>query len=308
MIAAAVALAAVLVWVLLRDEATLPSPVRQADLEVFDLPAVPRSVTTTDDAIWIAFADQTLRKVDPADGTISARARLPFLPGQVIYAHDSIWVGAIQGEVIARVDPETAEIVEEVEIGTTPQSLTADEDTLFAAAFDEGLVRGVDPGSGEAGDTLFDSDDAFPSAITAAFGSLWVTDVVQDTVTRVDLASSESDQTIAVGDSPTDVLPGSGSIWVANFNERTVTQIDPRTDEPGPSIAVGAKPGPMATAAGFVWVLRPGSDSFVLIDPEAGRWTGDVYEVGDTPQDIAAGLGSVWIVAQDLTLTRVPID
>lgn len=305
--ALAIALAALLVWLLFRKPETARSPVRVRDFQSFEITGIPLTVTTSSEAVWVGLADQMLVKLDPRDGSQLERTRLPFIPAQMLATSGDVWVGAVAGNLVARVDARNGEIVERIEIGTTPQAVAGDESGLFVSAFDDGRVVRLDPDTGEVGDAVFRSTEAFPSAIVSAYGSLWITDVVQDVVTRVPLQGGER-STVPVGDSPTDVIAAFDSIWVANFNERTVTRVASDSGEVSSTIAVGAKPGPMAVEAGFVWVLRPGADDFVLIDPDAGRWTGDVYEVGERPQDIAVGHGAVWIVTQDQMLTRVPIS
>jgi streptogramin lyase len=295
-----------LLALLFRDsDGSATSPVRRGSFEVFELDGIPLAVAVSEDAVWVALSDQSVVKLDPEDGTELARTRVPFIPSQVMVAHGSVWVGAIEGTSIVRFPEGSIKQAEPIEVGTTPQSLAAGPDDVFVSAFDEGLVRRLDPETGAVGDVVYRSEEAFPSAMVAAFESLWIADVVQDFVIRSGPDGGEN-VTIPVGDSPTDLVAAFDSVWVANFNERTVSEVDPVSEEAGPAIAVGAKPGPMAAASGFLWVLRPGQDGFVVVDPEAGRWTGDVYEVGDAPQDIAAGLGSVWIVTQDSKLTRIP--
>lgn len=292
-------------WFLLRDpDPSVPSPVSESTFDEFPVGGIPRWVTTTTDGIWVAFADQTVVKLDPESGSRLARTRLPFLPGQMIATGGSVWVGAIEGTDIARLNARNAALVDQVEVGTTPQSLAADADSLFVAAFDDGTVERVDPKTAEVSEAIYRDGDAFPSSVTSAFESLWVSDVVQDIVTRLPV-DGES-QEIPVGDSPTRMVAGEDAIWVANFNARSVSRIDPGSGDVT-EILVGGKPGAIAFAGSHVWVLRPGSDSFVLIDTESGRWTGHAYAVAEAPQDITAGQGYVWIVSQEGTLTRVPI-
>ena len=308
MIVGALLLAGFATWVLVREPKTLaPPPISESTFERFQIGGIPRSVLTTPDAVWVARGDRSVLKLDPSDGSRIAKTRLSFLPAQMVSAGGAVWVGAIEGTTIARLDPDTAKVVSEVEVGTTPQSLATDETNLYVAAFDDGVVERLDPDTGEVLEEVFGGRESFPSAVLPAYGSLWVSDVVVDTVTRVPAPSGERSE-VTVGDSPTRLVAGRGAVWVANFNARSVSRIDPEVDDPPTEILVGGKPGAMVFAEGYVWVLRPGSDSLVAIDTAAGRWTGHVYEVAAAPQDIAAGHGSLWIVSQEGTITRVPIE
>ena len=307
MIAFAVALAGFALFWLVRDpQEVRPSSLSETEFKEFDIGGIPRSVTTTADGVWVGRADRSVIKVHPRTGKTLAKVRLPFLPGQMIATGGTVWVGAIEGTSIGRLDPRTAKLVDEIEVGTTPQSLAVAEDGVLVAAFDDGVVKRLDATSGEVGDEILSGSEEFPSSVAAGFGAVWISDVVDDVVTRVGDESGDILE-VAVGDSPTRVITGEGSVWVANFNARSVSRIDPDVpDEPAAEILVGGKPGAMAVSDGYVLVLRPSSDSLVLIDAVAGRWTGDVYELAEAPQDIAAGHGYFWIAGQDGTLTRVP--
>ena len=307
MIAFAVAVAGFALFWLVRDpEAVRSSSLDESDFKHFDIGGIPRSVTTTSDGVWVGRADRSVIKVDPRTGKTLATVRLPFLPGQMVATEGTVWIEAIEGTSIARLDPLTAKLVDEIEVGTTPQSLAVAEDGVLVAAFDDGVVKRLDTTSGEVADEILSGSEEFPSSVAAGFGAVWISDVVDDVVTRVG-DESGSLLEVPVGDSPTQVITGEGAVWVANFNARSVSRIDPDDpDEPVAEILVGGKPGAMAVGAGYVLVLRPSTDSLVLIDAEAGRWTGDVYALAEAPQDIVAGHGFFWIAGQDGTLTRVP--
>ena len=306
-VAAGLAVAVVAVWFLVRPPHDVASPpLEKARVRTFDIGGVPRVVTASDDGVWVGRGDRTLLKLDPEDASVVARTRLSFLPADLLLAGGSLWVGAIDGDRIARVDPITVEVLDEIRVGTTPQALAADADHLYVAAFDDGAVKQLDLAGGRIERTISRAESAFPSSVVAVYDGLWVSDVVRDVVSRLP-TSYGSTVELPVGDSPTQVAAGEGSIWVANFNARTITRVDAASAEIAETIAVGAKPGAIAFGEGFLWVLRPATDSLIPIDASARRWTGDVYEVGDAPQDIAVTGTDLWIVSQDGTLTRFPI-
>ncbi|MDP9069433.1 MAG: YncE family protein [Actinomycetota bacterium] len=301
----AVAVAGVLVVVVAapRSEDTRPG----LDVETIPVGDAPQAIGYGALGVWVAHgADETLQRVDAERGE---PVELDALPGGVAVTEDAVWVGFIQGSKVARVDPssESRGSVSKVSVGRTPQAVASDGRSLWVAAFDEGTIWKIDLVSGEVEGEPLRLPDAFPSAIAVGFGSIWVTDVVDDVLIRIDPESLSVSETIPVGDSPTGIAAGEGGVWVANFNDSTVSHIDPATNsEVGAPIVVGGQPSAIAAGDGYVWVARPDDDSIIRIDPEESEWTGEVFAVGDQPQAIAVGAGSVWVANQaEDTVTRL---
>ena len=92
-----------------------------------------------------------------------------------------------------------------------------------------------------------------PSAMAYGEGALWVANLEDDTVTRIDPGTSSA-FTIRVGAEPSAVAVGAGSVWVANAGERTVSRIDPVRNEVVRTIEIGNTPAGIVVAGGSVWV------------------------------------------------------
>ncbi len=287
---------------------TRPTARPGLDAQTLKVGDAPQAIGYGPLGVWVAHgADETLQRVDGA--TEDEPVELKALPGGVAVTDSGIWVGFIQGSKIARVRPadDGGGGVSRVSVGRTPQALASDGTSLWVAAFDDGSIWKIDLESGMVDGDPIELPDAFPSAIAVGFGSIWVTDVVDDVLIRIDPTSRSVIETIAVGDSPTSVAAGEDGLWVANFNDGTVSHIDPASNsEVGVPVVVGGQPSAIAAGEGYVWVTRPDDDTLIRIDPQESEWTGEVFEVGDQPQAVAIGAGSVWVANQgDDTVTRL---
>lgn len=307
-------------WMFLSSRPTERVPLTTGTIEVGDNP---QQLGFGGLGLWVANGgDQTVASIDPATAETGEAIALGTLPGAVVVTDDSVWVGSIEGRSIVRVVPgeEGAEAeVTKVKVGRTPQAIALGDGSLWVAAFDDGTIWQIDLASGGAVGEPFQLEGAFPSAIAYGFGSLWVTDVVDDTLLRLDEATGEVEQTIAVGDSPTGIAIDENGVWVANFNDATVSHIDPETDAAvGEAIVVGGKPGGIAAGDDYIWVTRQPSEeqddipqgerkgSLIRIDPVENEWTGEVFTVGDAPQGVVVGAGSIWVADQESdTVTRL---
>jgi YVTN family beta-propeller protein len=149
-----------------------------------------------------------------------------------------------------------------------------------------------------------------PSAVAGGPGAIWVANIDDRTVSRVDPGSLSGQRTIPVPSTPTGLAVGFGSVWVANGVAGTVSRLDPGTDRVLATTSVTQvvpAGGSIATGAGSVWVVY--SNSVVArIDPNTGivRATG---VAGGGPTGVAFGGGSLWIAnSVDDTVSRILPD
>ena len=172
-------------------------------------------------------------------------------------------------------------------------------------------VAEIDPGSNKVVGQVPNAG-ARPSSITYGSGSLWVANLDDQTVSRIDPSTNAVAQDIPVGDTPTGLATSPGAVWVVGSiptsSSIAVRRIDPRFDSVGKRVLVdnvvpgGA--GSVAALGNTVWVapssgllsrFNPGSARVVQqVDPNAG------------PTAVAVGAGAVWVADSDSnTVSRV---
>jgi ABC-type transport system substrate-binding protein/class 3 adenylate cyclase len=151
---------------------------------------------------------------------------------------------------------------------------------------------------------------ARPVAITSGAGALWVANLDDQSVTRVDLSSRRSVRNIPIGDAPTALAATSTAVWVTD-GTGAVSKIDPRYNRVtsrrslvGSGSFFHGTVRPTVAAFGSIWVVHP--DGYVSrFDDDSGQGMGSV-DVGNGPSAIAAGANSVWVTnLSDGTMTRI---
>jgi ABC-type transport system substrate-binding protein/class 3 adenylate cyclase/DNA-binding beta-propeller fold protein YncE len=151
---------------------------------------------------------------------------------------------------------------------------------------------------------------ARPVAMASAAGALWVANLDDQSVTRVDVSSRRALRNVPIGGAPTALAAARSGVWVTD-GTGNLSKIDARYDRVTArrSLAVYGSHStgtvrPTLAAFGSIWVVDP--DGYVLrVDADSGRKMASVG-VGNGPSAIAAGAGSLWVTnSADGTVTRI---
>ncbi len=149
-----------------------------------------------------------------------------------------------------------------------------------------------------------------PVAVTSRAGALWVANLDDQSVTRVNASSRRAVRSVPLGGAPTGLTATSSGVW-ATEGYGDVTKVDPRYDRVTLQRHLSARPSgqvppgsSLLAAFESIWVVDP--DGYVLrVDPASGRSTGSV-DVGNDPSAIGAGFDSLWVANRaDGTVTRI---
>ena len=138
-----------------------------------------------------------------------------------------------------------------------------------------------------------------------------------NSLAAIDTGSNRVTAVVPVGTQPGAVVSGFGSLWVANLEDQTVSRINPSTLRPVGNISVAAPPTGLAAAGGAVWVLEstldgaafPSTSNIAVgrIDPEFNTLE-PTSRIGDVAVDasaIAPDGNSVWVAPTGGLLTRL---
>ena len=130
-----------------------------------------------------------------------------------------------------------------------------------------------------------------PSAVVSGAGFLWVTNPLDQTLTKVDIRSRTVVDTIDIGVRGEDVSVGTESVWVGDEIGGTIVRVDPRTGELGESVDVGPGLSDLDTGLGYVWAVR--GNEVLRIDQSTGA-IDETVELGSEIVDIEVSQGNVW--------------
>lgn len=153
---------------------------------------------------------------------------------------------------------------------------------------------------------------ARPSAITFGSGSLWIANLDDRTVTRVDPRTLFLLRTFPLADPPTGIAAAGGGIWVVGSSPSatsvSVSRIDPQFEAIGNTVRIGnvvpGSPGAVAARGASLWVA-PFSGPLARLDPR----TGHIFTQLDpnaAPTGLSLGADAVWVTDSDAdNVTRI---
>jgi len=142
-----------------------------------------------------------------------------------------------------------------------------------------------------------------PCAVLGAADAIWVADIVDARVDRIDPATGKITARIKTGLQPCGMAYGARSVWVENYGADTVTRIDVRTLR-SRTYPVGASPYDVTFLAGAAWVTNYAASTVTRIDAATGRTRS--ITVGLSPEGIARAAGALWTANYgDGTVSRI---
>jgi YVTN family beta-propeller protein len=156
----------------------------------------------------------------------------------------------------------------------------------------------IDPNTNEIADEI--QVGIRPGPVAVGGGAVWVGNLDERTLTKVDAARRASAGTFPLENrTPTGVAVGAGSVWVAHGVLGKLAQVDPQFGQVAETIdiageALGAVNGAVTVGAGSVWAVF-GDSTFARIDPVAVRLAGETA-AGSAPAGVAVQSGYVWVV------------
>ena len=162
-----------------------------------------------------------------------------------------------------------------------------------------------------------------PGTQVQAGGSVWVANLDDSTITRIDAATRRVRATLAPSGSITGLAAGGGAVWVADAASGVARRVDPaigavthttellgRRDGPPQSTDLQS---PVAFGAGSLWAARWGV--ITRFDASGTRRLATI-QVGNEPMGIAVGAGATWVtddldnnvlrIVDDTVVDRIP--
>jgi YVTN family beta-propeller protein len=215
-------------------------------------------------SLWVAQPDRGIvARLDLDAGSVTDTIRVGNSPSGIAIGEGSVWVTNAGDGTVSRINVETNEVSQTLRAGSVPTGIATGDGVLWIADSIGGALLRVDPASEEIASVPL---AGLPSGVAFTPEGVWVS-IAPNTVARVDPDGQNVVFTQPVGNGPTAVVAAFGSVWVGNHLDGTVTRLEPSTGRALATIPVGQGPNALVSAAGSVWVANEFDDAVVSIDP-----------------------------------------
>jgi YVTN family beta-propeller protein len=166
---------------------------------------------------------------------------------------------------------------------------------------DSHAVAVIDPSTNEVTTAVSVGTSPGPLAFEPRSHSVWVGNLDDDSVTRIDSRPIRTGRTVAIGERPVGLAAGDGTVWVAGATRTrpfvTVRRIDARFDKVHSPIPIESLPeGGASIALGrrSLWIA-PSFGLLTRLDAATGRVRGPRIDAGHSPGTVASNGHTVWV-------------
>jgi YVTN family beta-propeller protein len=172
------------------------------------------AVAVGDAAVWAAYSDATVAKVDPDVNRVVATDFAGRSPAGAAFGAGSLWVANHAQNTVSRFDPRSFGKGKNavIDVGRGPSGVAFGGGYVWVANTDDDSVSRIDPSTRVV--RRVSVGDA-PIAVAYGVDSVWVADRGDGTVKRLDPRSGKVNATIHVGNSPSGIAVEEGLVWVS---------------------------------------------------------------------------------------------
>jgi hypothetical protein len=310
-----------------------------------------RALAVSDKYVFALDRDRHLFRVDTTTSEVTGSLQLPeseWPESNVVYADGAVWVTVAspdtarqpESDSLLRIDPFTERVIR-IHVGHSPIGIAITPGFVWTANHRGELAADGNP-TGDFDisrvDTTSNSEVGRlrverrplttgccgPSEMTAAAGSIWITDPQEKgsgQVIRIDPANGAVNAVISFASANTsacgNVVGDDVAVWVqSGCDGREVTRINPQSNRIVKKLSLGAIVQSVALGNGSLWATtndpRGGSSTALdRINPSTNKLIGRTRlktpsseDGGAGPLPLAISAGSIW-VASDNKLIRI---
>jgi peptide/nickel transport system substrate-binding protein len=202
-------------------------------------------------SVWVTNAgDGTVSRIPAGSSEVTQDLPAGAQPTGIAVGDGALWIADAIGGDLLRVDIASGES-EPIRLPGQPSGVAFTPDGVWVSLSPAGIAR-VGPGNLTV--TLTQDVGNGPTAVLSAFGSIWVANSLDGTVSRLEPSTGQERTSIPVGEGPNALAAAAGSVWVANEFDGSVTEIDPATNGVTPAFSAGGSVASLAADGDRLWL------------------------------------------------------
>ena len=182
-------------------------------------------ITTSADAVWLV-TDKAgvLSRIDPRTNQAIAQIPVPPNSASVQYGDGAVWVTTPEKNLLTRVDVKTNKVTDSIVVGPGPRFLTFGGGAIWTLNQGDGTVSRVDTKTAKVVAKIEVGVPGDGGEIAYGLGRVWAT-VFQIPLSEIDPATNKVVRQW-VGPGGDSVRAAHGSIWLSNLRQQNLWRID----------------------------------------------------------------------------------
>jgi virginiamycin B lyase len=177
------------------------------------------------DAVWIVVAPgDKLARIDPKTNAVANLIGVPAGSASCLYADGAIWITSPEKNLLTRVDPAKREVTDTIEVGPKPRFQTFGAGSVWTLNQGDGTVSRIDVKSRKVVATIRAGIPGDGGEIAFGAGHVWAT-VFQIPISEIDPATNTVTRQW-VGPGGDSIRVAHGSVWLSNLQQHNIWRID----------------------------------------------------------------------------------
>ncbi|MEP7367875.1 MAG: hypothetical protein ABI972_31825 [Acidobacteriota bacterium] len=184
-------------------------------------------IAATADSMWV-FTDArtTLARIDPKTNLVVSELRLPEKCDALLSAESSLWCACTAQGKVLRIDPKTNLVAKRIETQPQPAALASGDGSIWAYCKKDGKLDRIDPKTDKVTKSIELGVAGAEGDVTFGEGSVWVSQAGFP-VSRIDTKSEKVLQQFW-GPGGGIIRASAGSLWLFNVEQNSVSKLDPK--------------------------------------------------------------------------------
>jgi virginiamycin B lyase len=185
-------------------------------------------VAATADSVWVLTDDKTtLSRIDPDQNKVVSELRLATGCHTLTFGETALWLTCPADNRVLRVNPQTNLVEKRIEVSANPHTFAIGENSVWVLCLKDGKVDQIDPKTNKVTKSIdLEISGSSEGGIAVSPGTIWVT-LPGFPLTRIDSASGKVMQEFW-GAGGGAIQYAFNSLWLSNLHEGTLWRIDPR--------------------------------------------------------------------------------
>ena len=189
-------------------------------------PGNPVEVAVDPSGVWVGIRPTTVARINPVTAKVIRTIAIPQGVSDIAVGAGAVWVSNRRSHTVTRLDISSGEL-REIAVGDEPKGLVVAYGRVWVANSADNTISMISTKAPYHVDQRFPTGDG-PSFVDAGGGSIWVTNNLGGSLTRIDAIAKPKPKfvgTVSVGGDPFAISASGRDVWFTSTVAKTITHV-----------------------------------------------------------------------------------